>query len=235
MTTHADALEAILDSRYSCRAFRADPVPRPVIDRILRMAARTASNNNAQPWQVIITAGQGTENFRRALYEQAANETAFYGKETADLYARADFPIQIYTGRHKERRKECGSQLYQSVGIAREDKTTALKQSLENFRFFGAPHVAIVTTDKKMGAYGAIDCGSYVTTFLLAAQSLGVASVAQGAFSIFAPFLKDYFAIPDDRLIVCGISFGYAVDDAPINCFRTSRVPIDEQAIWRTD
>jgi hypothetical protein len=34
---------------------------------------------------------------------------------------------------------------------------------------------------------------------------------------------------------VCGISFGYAVDDAPINGFRTSRVPIEEQTIWRTD
>jgi nitroreductase len=235
MTMLADSLEDILDSRYSCRAFRDEPVPKATIDRILRMAARTASNNNAQPWQVIVTAGDGTDNFRRAMYDRASSEQAFYGKDTVELYACADFPIQIYTGKHKERRRTCGSQLYESIGLTREDKLAALQQSLENYNFFGAPHVAIVTTDKQMGAYGAIDCGSYVTTFLLAATSLGVASIAQGAFSIFSPFLKDYFAIPEDRLIVCGISFGYAVDDAPINGFRTSRVPIEEQTIWRTD
>ncbi len=53
----------------------------------------------------------------------------------------------------------CAVQLYQAVGIGREDKASAARQSLENFRFFGAPHVALITTDDELGVYGVVDCG----------------------------------------------------------------------------
>ena len=42
-------LQELLDERYSCRAYRPDPVPRPTIDRILTAAQRTASWCNSQP------------------------------------------------------------------------------------------------------------------------------------------------------------------------------------------
>ena len=60
------------------------------------------------------------------------------------------------------------------------------KQALENFNFFGAPHVAIITTDEALGVYGAVDCGGYVTSFMLAAQALGVATVPQAALAFHA-------------------------------------------------
>jgi hypothetical protein len=55
----------------------------------------------------------------------------------------------------------------------RGDREAYAKQGLENYRLFGAPHVAIVTSDEALGTYGAVDCGAYVNNFLLAAQSLG--------------------------------------------------------------
>ena len=48
---------------------------------------------------------------------------------------------------------------------------------------FGAPHVAIVTSDEALGVYGAVDCGAYVSNFMLAAHSLGVGSIAQAALA----------------------------------------------------
>jgi hypothetical protein len=39
-------------------------------------------------------------------------------------------------------------QLYNALNIARGDKSAYARQALENFNFFGAPHVAIVTTDE---------------------------------------------------------------------------------------
>jgi hypothetical protein len=42
------------------------------------------------------------------------------------------------------------------------------KQALENYNFFGAPHVAIIHTNEPLGIYGAIDCGAYVSNFMLA-------------------------------------------------------------------
>ncbi|MBM4569517.1 nitroreductase, partial [Rhodococcus hoagii] len=97
---------------------------------------------------------------------------------------------------------------------------------------FGAPHVAIVTTDAALGVYGAVDCGLYVNTFLLAAQSLGVASIPQAALAGSAPYLRSFLDLPEDRKVVCAISFGYADESHPANGFRTTRADIASVATW---
>ena len=148
-----DVFENLLAARYSCRAYEADPVPRPVIERIVRAAQRTASWCNSQPWHATIMSGAETERFRKVMYETAAS-----GAESAP-----DFPWpREYVGVYQARRRESGFQLYDAVGIAKGDKAAAAKQALENFNFFGAPHVAIITTTEPLGVYGAVDCGAYV-------------------------------------------------------------------------
>ena len=178
-----ETLERLLTARHSCRGFGSNPVPRGVIERILTLAQRTASWCNAQPWQVSITQGQGTDRFNRALVDHVATDTV-----KPDIA----FPRE-YRGVHLLRRRECGFQLYESVGIARGDRAASARQTLENFRFFGAPHVAIVTTEVELGVYGAIDCGAYVANFVLAAQSLGVATIAQAALAAHSAFIRDFF------------------------------------------
>jgi nitroreductase len=99
---------------------------------------------------------------------------------------------------------------------------------LENFRLFGAPHVMIITTEEDLGVYGAIDCGAYVANVMLAAQSLGIATIAQAALAGVSDFIRAHFAIPPERKIVCGMSFGYAEPDHPANGFRTTRAALDQ-------
>ena len=56
-----------------------------------------------------------------------------------------DFPPpREYLGVYLERRRESGFQLYNTLGIVRGDKAAYAKQALENYNFFGAPHVAII-------------------------------------------------------------------------------------------
>ncbi|WP_370232480.1 hypothetical protein [Cognatishimia sp.] len=50
---------------------------------------------------------------------------------------------------------------------------------IENFRFFGGPHVAIITTEAELGPYGAMDSGGFIALFSLAARSKGIANVVQ--------------------------------------------------------
>jgi hypothetical protein len=40
--------------------------------------------------------------------------------------------------------------------------------------------------------------------------------------------IRRHFAIPDDRRVVCGISFGFADHAHKINSYRTSRAGIAE-------
>ncbi|WP_218177769.1 nitroreductase [Amycolatopsis australiensis] len=106
-----------------------------------------------------------------------------------------------------------------------------MRQRLKNFEFFGAPHVAIVTTDRDQGTYGAIDCGGYVANLLLAARSLGVATIPQAAIAMYAGHVRRHFGLPDDRLVVCAVSFGYADTSHPVNRFRTTRAAVDDTVV----
>ncbi|MEV6218060.1 nitroreductase [Nocardia sp. NPDC051833] len=220
-------LAELLTSRWSCRAYDQREVPRPVIERLLSLAQRSASWCNTQPWQVIVTSGAGTERFRAGLAEYSAAHGADHGDEF-------EFPPPgAYTGVYRERRRASGWQLYEAVGVARGDREASARQAFENFRLFGAPHVAIVTTDAEQGVYGAVDGGLYIGTFLLAAASLGLAAVPQAALAGRSRFIREYFDIPADRKILAGISFGYAAADHPANSYRTARAPLSEVVSWR--
>ena len=214
--------ELLLDTRYSCRGYLPNPVRRDTIEAILRLAQRTPSWCNAQPWQVIITGPSATERLRLALQApQSANE---FGTDIP--------PPAEYRGVYRERRRECGLQLYESVGVALGDRESSARQAQENFKFFGAPHVALITTDALLGTYGAVDCGAYVNNFMLAARAHDVASIAQGAIATRAKFLRAWFEIPADRQIVCGISFGYEDPAHPANKFRTRRATVEQAVRW---
>ena len=104
---------------------------------------------------------------------------------------------------------------------------------LENFRFFGALHVAFVTSPAALGAYGILDCGAFITGFMLAAQALGLASIAQGALARQASLVRAALAVPEDRHILCGISFGYGDTAHPANSFLTARAAVGELIEWR--
>ena len=223
MTDAIATLESLLADRYSCRAYKPEGVPREIIDRILTAAQRTASWCNSQPWQVTITSGEATKRFRDALYPVAASGAP----STGDF----EFPRE-YRGVYLDCRRESGFQLYNTLGIARGDKAAYAEQALQNFNFFGAPHVAIITSDEALGVYGAVDCGGYVNNFMLAAQALGIATVPQAALAFHSAVVRKHFDMSDDRRVVCGISFGYADSEHKVNSYRTSRATLRDVAAF---
>lgn len=214
MPQRAEILTTLLTERRSCRAF--------LPQRVLEMAQRTPSWCNTQPWQVIVTSGDATEQFRAGLLAHVAAEAS-----------ASDIPYpREYRGVYLEPRRACGWQLYESVGIARGDREASARQGRENYRLFGAPHAAIVTTDEAQGTYGAIDCGAYVNNFMLAAWSLGVASIAQAAIAGQAKFVRAHFNLAPDRQVLCGIAFGFEDKNHPANKYRTPRASVKDAVAW---
>lgn len=224
MPPDAAALERLLLQRHSCRAFRPDPVPQAVLERIVELAQRTASWCNTQPWQVHITRGDATERFRQTLLAPPS---------PAEADGPQDFAWPAaYEGVYQQRRRESGLALYDSVGIARGDREASARQARENLRLFNAPHVAMITTEEALGVYGAIDCGGYVANFMLAATSLGVNCIAQAALAKRPECVRAFFDLPATRRVICGISLGYADKEHPANAFRTTRAHIASTVSW---
>ncbi|NKY43630.1 nitroreductase [Nocardia cerradoensis] len=225
MSEESLVLESLLHRRHSCRAFRENQVPTATIERMFAMAGRAASWCNAQPWRVIVTAGDATERFRQALSTEVSKAAGSY-----DIPPPAE-----YRGVYRDRRRACGFALYNSLGIARDDKLRRVAQAMENYRFFGAPHAAIITSPAELGPYGYVDCGGYIATLLLAAESLGLGIIAQAAIANYSNVVREHFAIPADRHVVCGLSFGYPDREHPANGFRTERAELDESLHFVTD
>jgi len=222
VTSQSAIFEELLDGRYSCRGFLPEPVPRNTIEHILRISQRTPSWCNTQPWQVTIASGGSTARFREAMLDARDREPS------------PDFAWPAkYQGIYLERRRECGYALYESVGVARGDRAASARQALENFRLFGAPHVAIITTDASLGVYGAVDCGGWIGNFMLPARSLGVATIAQAALSSWPDIVREQLGLPVDRLVICGISFGFEDASHPANRFRTARASLESVVQWR--
>jgi nitroreductase len=219
--TH-DALTELLSTRHSCRAYLPDAIPREVIEQILTAAQRVPSWCNAQPWQVHITGKGETARLAEALHAEAMK-----GGHMPDI----PFP-SAYTGDHQTRRRTCGWQLYEAVGVQKGDRAGSARQMMENFRFFGAPHMALITAPKELGQYAYLDCGGFITGFCLAAKSLGIGTIPQAAVAGFAPFLRDWFDVAEDRTILVGIAFGYPDEKHPANAFRTGRADLTEWVTW---
>lgn len=228
MTHDAAILSRLLAERFSCRAFRPEPIPHDTIETMFRLAQAAASWCNSQPWQVHVTEGAATERFRDMFYQRATADAA-----AGAMKPDSDFPFPAaYNGVYKERQREVGWQLYEAVGVGYGDRAGSARQALENFRLFGAPHALVITTERDLGTYGVLDCGSYLGTLLLAAQSLGIAMIPQAAFANYSPLLREFFDIPESRAVVCGASFGWADADHPANAFRSRRAATADTVTW---
>jgi nitroreductase len=212
--TWNDVLSAILNARYSCRAFLSRPVPREAIDQAFALAQRTASWCNMQPWHATVVSGEALEHVRRSLRDAASLDRP----SAPDI----EFPTS-FGDEHLTRRRACGHQLYAALGIARSDMKARRQQLLRNFDLFGAPHAAFVTVDPEIGPYGLVDVGGYIQVLLLTLRAHGIASVAQAAIAHHAELLKPMLRIDPKLHLVCGISFGYEDPANPANGFRTAR------------
>ena len=60
----AASVDAAIENRFCVRAFSPAPVPRQSIEDILRVASRSPSGTNAQPWQVYVLQGASRDALR---------------------------------------------------------------------------------------------------------------------------------------------------------------------------
>lgn len=211
------SLTELLARRHSARAFLPTEVPRATIDAVLAKAQRAPSWCNTQPWGLHVLSGDARDRFSQVLGDAVLTQ-----QQTADL------GLPVYTGIHAERRRESGYALYEAIGIERSDRDARALQSFKNFQLFGAPHVLVLTTDAALGTYGVLDCGGWLTTFMLLLAEEGIGSIAQGAIAMYSDVVRDFLDLPQGRQVVCAVSFGHEDPSDPVNEFRTSRAPLAE-------
>jgi len=211
------ALAALLEGRRSVRGFRPEPLSADEVRALFGAAQRAASWCNTQPWRVAITAPPFTGELSAQMIAAAKS-----GLPGPDLPFPIDYP-QPYL-RH---RQICGGALYQAMGIAREDKASRYDAWLRNYAFFDAPHVAIVSVDRRLGPYALIDVGVWLGVLMTQAAAMGIDTCPMASVAGYPAPLRRALDIADTEAIVFGIALGHADPDAPANQCRTTRDPVD--------
>ncbi|MBC6416602.1 MAG: nitroreductase [Rhodospirillales bacterium] len=217
----AAAVDWALGSRRSIRAFRPDPVPRDLVERILSLAARAPSGTNMQPWAVTVVTGGAKQRLSNALL--AAHDDGGAGHEGEYKYYPDRF-VEPYLGR----RRKVGWDLYGLLGIGRADKGAMHAQLGRNYRFFDAPVGMIVTIDRTLEIGSWLDLGMFLQSICVAARGHGLDSCPQAAFARYHRILREVLAIPGRQVVVCGLSLGKADDDAVENALITERAALED-------
>ncbi|PJX25240.1 nitroreductase [Advenella sp. S44] len=221
-----ETLQAIL-TRKSVRGFLPDPISKEAIRTILHAAARAPSGSNIQPWKIHVVSGAARDALSQDLLH--AHDSGVPEQREYQYY-----PVK-WREPYLARRRETGWSLYNTLGITREDKAGMKRQHGRNFVFFDAPVVLFITLDNDLETGSWMDTGMFIQNILIAARSLGLHTCPQAALSNYPQIIRSHLHIPDDQIIACGISLGYEDTGHPANQFRTSRIEVDEFAVFHAD
>lgn len=216
MTVDPRELAAMIESRRSVRGFRPEPIAPDQLDLLFTAAQRAASWCNIQPWRVVLTRPPFTAALADALVAAAKS-----GFPSPDLPFPIDYPEPYLT-----HRRQCGGALYTAMGIPRDDKAGRYDAWLRNYALFDAPHVAIVSVDKRLGPYALVDLGVWLGVLMTQATAMGIDACPMASVAAYPKVLRHHLPIADTDQIVFGIALGHADPAVPANATRTTRAPI---------
>jgi len=215
----------LLNRRRSVRSFLDRPVPNETVTELLRAAARAPSGTNMQPWRVYVLTGEARARLVREVL--AAREREPHREKPPKPFGEYDYNPEPLFEPFLSRRRKVGFDLYQLHGVARGDRAASWAIAGRNFEFFGAPVGLIFTIDRSLQQGSWLDYGIFLQSLMLAAQDVGLGSCAQAAWRHYHDIIRPLCAVPDNEIIVCGMSLGYADMDATANKLVTEREPVE--------
>ena len=218
----AAMVDIVIRSRKTVRAFRPDPVPQRHLVEILEIARTAPSTFNTQPWRVHLLAGGAKRALGEAILRaHAANTTPpfapFPQPPPPDCGARQD---------------DFGRRYYAALGIDRADMAARARQTGRNFLFFDAPVGLIFTIDAALTKHSWLDYGLFLQNLMLAAQARGLATCPQVSFVRYRFTIAEQLGLAPEEAVVCGMSLGYADEQAAVNRLGMPREPLERFTRW---
>ncbi|MEP6174859.1 MAG: nitroreductase family protein, partial [Parasphingorhabdus sp.] len=126
----------VIFGRRSTRGYLDKPVPKELIEEILKLAMRAPSSMNTQPYNFYVITGEPLEKIRAGNTERML----------AGVPQSREFRTgEAFAGAHRERQIGVAKQLFGAMGIERDDKDARQDWVMRGFRQFDAPVCVIIT------------------------------------------------------------------------------------------
>ncbi len=211
--------ETLVHERRSIRGYKPDAVPKELLNEIIDIAKRAPSSMNTQPWHFHAITGEPLERIRRGNTERMM------------AGARVDREIRMadhgYQGVHRDRQVEIAVQLFEAMGIERNDKERRQDWVMRGFRQFDAPVSIVVTLDRALehDTVAHFDLGAATYGLVLAAWSKGLGSVINGQGIMQSSVVREHANIPEDEVIMTCVAMGFPNEEFVANDVKSRRVP----------
>lgn len=217
-----DVVDA-MRSRKSIRGFKPDPVPKETIREILDAAIRAPSNENSHPWEIAVVTGEALDNIRRGNIEML----------TSGAMPNPDVVMSGLKGTYRQRQVDIAVQLFQLMGIAREDKEKRAEWMKRGFRFFDAPVGIILYADDSLDPmHTQFDVSAVAQSICLAALNYGLGTCIEIQGVMYPEVVRKYTGIPESKRITISIALGYPDWDFPANKVQSVREPLENITTW---
>lgn len=216
--------EELIASRRSTRGYKREPVSRELMEEIVSIAKRAPSSMNTQPWNFHVITGAPLE-----LIREGNTERMLAG-------AKVDREIKLsdhgYQGIHRERQVEIAIQLFEAMGIERDDKERRQDWVMRGFRQFDAPVSVVVTLDAELAedTVGHFDCGAATYGLVLAATSKGLGCVINGQGIMQSSVVREHANIPEDEVIMTCVAMGWPDEEFVANDVVSRRASNEDTA-----
>jgi nitroreductase len=209
-------LETIVFERRSIRGYKNQAVPREVLEDVIRIAQRAPSSMNTQPWHFHVLTGEPLERVRKGNTEKMMAGSAIDREITLN---------HGYEGPHRDRQVEIAVQLFEAMGIARDDKDRRQDWVMRGFRQFDAPVSVVITVDKALAndTIAHFDCGAVTYGLVLAAWSKGLGTVINGQGIMQSSVVRENADIPADQVIMTCVAMGYPDEEFVANHVQSRR------------
>ncbi|MEP1231271.1 MAG: nitroreductase [Litorimonas sp.] len=218
----AASVTQALNTRITVRQFLDTPVPQDVLQRVLTTSLRSPSGGNLQPWKLHVMTGDTLMAFK----EKAAKIT-LSGKMEEPTHPA--YPSPLWEPQRSWRYK-LGEDMYEKLGIARENKMGRLVWLAQNAKFFDAPVGIIITGHKSLDMPQHLDVGIYLQSLMLLAREEGLHTAPQGWWRNWSSVCHEFLDIPDTEEVLVGCSLGYADPDAAVNGLYADRGTLEDFA-----
>jgi nitroreductase len=219
----AVTVSGAIAARQSVRAFLAEPVSGDVVYEILDLARRSPSNGNLQPWQVHAVAGETLHSIGQVVKDRMEKGIM------RDDDALTVYPPSLWEP-YRSRRHTAGTERYAAMGFYDKDPVGLRTLTEMNVAFFGAPVGLIFGLSNRMERHQWCDLGMFMQSFMLLAVERGLDTCPQAFWTNWHEVLAEVLALPDDFVVVAGMSLGYRDSRHPINQYRTERAPVESFA-----
>ena len=204
-------------SRRSVRDFLDTPVPLETIRRVMETARWAPSGCNYQPWEATILTGEPLAKLREKLRAAEMKQPDY------------DWDAPKQEDRYKHRLYELSASMFESLGVAREDKAGRAAAMGRNVVSFGAPVLLLCYFPRLMKEAQWSDTGMWLQTIMLLLREEGLDSCPQEFMAYYADPIMEHIGVSTQtHRFFCGMGIGYRDPDAPVNSFDRNRVPLEE-------